>query len=313
MVTQITETGKVKRTYIGSAHIAGILGIEGAYGTEFSIAHELRTGESVFDDEENLPEPISLGIELEPYVLKTYCRQERAKIEQTQPRYKMPFRDQLAATPDALVRCDDGRYRLVDAKVVGDYKWSEVPMRYEASSQWQLGIARADGAQVTECDLAVYHLPARRLCVYRVEFNEEWFETAVEYAIQWWRAYVVEGKTPPVTGHRATSDILKRIQANVGKTVNLDTQADLIEALATANAELKAAEERRDSIRNKLFAVMGDAEIGLVDGKPRFTWKAQKGRESLDQKALKADHPDLYESYLRTGASFRVARIVGGK
>jgi len=304
---------KPRRNYIGSAHIAGILEIEGAYGTQFSIAHELRTGESVFDDEENLPEPISLGIELEPYVLKTYARQERAKIYQSQPHFKMPFRNQLAATPDAIVQSEDGHYRLVDAKVVGDYKWSEVPMRYEASSQWQLGIARADGAQVNECDLAVYHLPARRLVVYRIEFNPEWFETAVEYAIQWYRAYVIDGKTPPVTGHRATSEILKRIQANVGKSVNLDDKADLIEALAAANAELKTAEERRDAIRNKLFSVMGDAEIGLVDGKPRFTWKAQKGRESLDQKALKADHPDLYQSYQRTGASFRVARIVGGK
>ena len=173
MVTQVTEAVKVneRRNYIGSAHIAGILEIEGAYGTQFSIAHELKTGESVFDDDENLPEPISLGIELEPYVLRSYAKKERAKIYQSQPHFRMPGWDFLAATPDAMVESDDGFYRLVDAKVVGDYKWSEVPMRYEASSQWQLGIARAAGANVEECDLAVYHLPARRLVVYRVPFN----------------------------------------------------------------------------------------------------------------------------------------------
>lgn len=313
MVTQGSIMDKPKRNYIGSAHIAGILGIEGAYGTQFSIAHELRTGESVFDDDENLPEPISLGIELEPYVLRLYCRQERAETYQSQPHYKMPGRDYIAATPDAMVRSDDGTYRLVDAKVVGDYKWSEVPMRYEASSQWQLGIARAAGAIVDECDLAVYHLPARRLVVYRVPFNSDWFETAVDYVIGWWREYVVNGKTPPVTGKAADTSILKRIQANIGKTVSLDGQAELIEAYAAAKVELKAAEERHDAVKNKLCALMGDAEIGLIDGTPRFTWKAQKGRETLDQKALKADHPDLFQSYSRTGASFRVARIVGVK
>lgn len=313
MVTQATEMTTQKRNYIGSAHIAGILEIEGAYGTPFSIAHELKTGESVFDDEENLPEPISLGIELEPYVLKSYCKKEGAKIYQTQPHFRMPGWDCLAATPDAWVHSADGNYRLVDAKVVGDYKWTEVPLRYEASSQWQLGVAIASGVNVTECDLAVYHLPARRLMVYRVEFNAEWFDTAADFALGWWKAYVVGDKVPPVNGHKTTTEILKRIQASVGKTVNLDEQASLIEELATATAELKAAEERRDSVRNKLLALMGDAEIGLVDGKPRFTWKAQKGRETLDQKALKADHPDLYEAYTRTGASFRVARIVGGK
>lgn len=311
MVTQASEMVKVQRNYIGSAHIAGILEIEGAYGTPFSIAHELKTGESVFDDDENLPEPISLGIELEPYVLKTYAKKEGAKINHTQPHFRMPGWDCLAATPDALVQSADGQYRLVDAKVVGDWKWSEVPLRYEASSQWQLGIAKAAGANVDECDLAVYHLPARRLVVYRVAFNAEWFDTAADYAIQWFKTYVQGDRMPPVNGHRTTTEILRRIQASVGKTVDLD--GSLVEALEAATAERKAAEERENAIRNKLFAQMGDAEIGLVDGKPRFTWKAQKGRESLDQKALKADHPDLFEAYTRTGASFRVARIVGGK
>lgn len=311
MVTQGTKM--TTRDYIGSAHIAGIMEIEGAYGTPFSIAHELKTGESVFDDEENLPEPISLGIELESYVLRSYEKKEGAKISRMQPHFRMPGFDCLAATPDAIARCADGHHRLIDAKVVGDYKWTEVPMRYEASSLWQLGIARSAGANVTDCDLAVYHLPARRLMVYRVTFNEEWFEVAADFAIAWWKAYVIGDKIPAITGHKSTTEILKRLQATTGKAVNLDADADLIELLEAATADVKAAEERRDAIRNKLFALMGDAEIGLVDGKPRFTWKAQKGRESLDQKALKADHPDLYEAYTRTGASFRVARIVGGK
>jgi predicted phage-related endonuclease len=313
MVTESREMSKVRRDYIGSAHIAGILEIEGAYSTPFSIAYELKTGESVFDDDENLPEPISLGIELEPYVLKSYAKKEGAVIYQTQPHFRMPGWSCLGATPDAMVLGEDGQYRLVDAKVVGDYKWSEVPLRYEASSQWQLGIARAAGANVDQCDLAVYHLPARRLMVYRVEFSAEWFEMAADYAIAWFKAHVIGDKIPHINGHKTTTDILKRIQASIGKTVNLDGHAELFERLAEANAEYKAAEERRDEARNQIMALMGDAEIGLVDGKPRFTWKAQKGRESLDQKALKADHPDLYEAYVRTGASFRVARIVGGK
>lgn len=311
MVTDATE--KTKRHYIGSAHIAGILEIEGSHGTPFSIAHELTTGESIFDDAENLPEPISLGIELEDYVLRQYAKQEKARMFQAQPHFRMPGWDCLGATPDAFVHSRDGFYRLVDAKVVGDYKWTEVPLKYEASSQWQMGIARAAGAHVDECDLAVYHLPARRLSVYRVTFNVEWFEAAADFAIQWWRRHVINGETPPITGHKATSEILRRIQATIGKTVELDDAADLIDALAAATAERKQAEEREDAIRNKLFARMGDAEIGLVNGKPRFTWKVQKGRESLDQKALRADHPDLYESYTRTGGSFRVSRIVGGK
>ena len=302
-----------KRDYIGSAHIAGILGIEGAYGSELSIAHELKTGESIFDDEENLPEPINLGIELEPYVLKLYAKTESARIRAEQPHYRLPGWPMIGATPDAIAVSASGESRLVDAKVVGDYKWSEIPLRYEASSQWQLGIARAAGEDVTECDLAVYHLPARRLVSYRVTFHEEWFNGASDYAIDWYRRYVVGDELPPITGHRATTDILKKIQASIGKTVSLDDHAELIDQLATATEDLKAAEEIRDTFRNQLMALMGDSEIGLVDGKPRFTWKAQKGRTSLDQKALKADHPQIFAEYVKQNPSFRVPRIVKGK
>lgn len=309
MIPQATE--KVKRDYIGSGHIAGVMRVDGAFSSQLAIARELKTGESNLDMDD-LPEPVALGIELEPYVLKAYARAERAEILMTQPHYRYPGWDCLGATPDALVKGADGALRLVDAKVVGDWKWDEVPLKYEASSQWQIGIA-GEVLGVRECDLAVYFLPARRLKVFRVTANPEWFDDAADYAIEFYRRYVIGSEIPPADGHRSTSEALKKLQASIGKVINIDDHVNLIAELEEAGAVLKAAEERRDTARNMLCAVMGDAEIGLVDGKPRFTWKAQQGRESLDQKALKADHPEIYEQYVRRGASFRVPRILKGK
>lgn len=295
------------RDYIGSAHIAGILGVPGAFGSQISIAHELRTGESDLDPD-NLPDAIELGNRLEDFVLDRYCRRERAELIQTQPHYRYPGWDCLGCTPDALVRGGDGILRLVDAKVTGDYRWDDVPMKYEASSQWQIGIAN-QVVGVTECDLAVYHLPARSLKVYRISFNRDWFDPAADFAIEWFRRYVTQGHIPPVDGHRATTDALKRLTASVGKFVNLDDQAHLIEEYEAAEAIVKAAEADRDLKKNRLMAAMGDAEIGLVGTEPRVTWKQQAGRKSLDQKALEADMPDVFARYQKQGAPFRVMRF----
>lgn len=305
------QTAKPKRDYIGSAHIAGILGIDGAYGSPVSIAHQLKTGENDLD-EDNLPDAVELGLELEEFVLRRYAKRERSEILQTQPHYRYPAWDCLGCTPDALVRGSDGVLRLVDAKVVGDYRWDEVPDRYEASSQWQIGIAHETNG-VTECDLAVYHLPARMLKVYRVELNREWLDVAADRAIDWWRDYVIGGKIPPVDGKAATTAYMKRIPASTGKAVNLDHCPTLVDDLEAAEDVFKAAEEDRDFKRNLLFAEMGDAETVLIDGTPRFTWKQQAGRNSLDQKALEADYPEIFAQYVRRGKAFRVPRILKRK
>lgn len=295
------------RDYIGSAHIAGILGIEGAFGSQISIAHELRTGESDYDPD-NLPDSIELGNRLESFVLDRYCRRERAELIQTQPHYRYPGWDCLGCTPDALVRGADGILRLVDAKVTGDYRWDDVPMRYEASSQWQIGIAH-EVVGVTECDLAVYHLPARSLKVYRITLNKEWFDPAADFAIEWYRRYVTQGHMPPVDGHKATTEALKRLQVTPGRMVNLDDQAYLIEEYESAEAAYKAAEADRDLKRNRIMAALGDSEIGLIGSEPAVTWKQQAGRKSLDQKALEADMPEVFAKYVKQGAPFRVMRF----
>lgn len=313
MVTRIEAEVK-QRNYIGSAHIAGIMGIEGSYGSEYSIAQELRTGESVFDNDD-LPEPISLGIELENYVLRAYAKKEKAEIIEFQPHYRSRVADSdcLGATPDALVQSVDGTLRLVDAKVVGDWKWHEVPPRYEASSQWQLGNAVNCGVDVNECDLAVYHLPARRLAVYRITFNKTWFDEAADFAVGWFNAYVRDGHTPPIDGSTYTSDALRKVRADIGKSSNIDHLKPLIDLHNRYSRIVKWADDRASQMINTLCDALGTSEVGLIDGKPAFTWKEQKGQTRIDSTALKADMPDIYERYAKQGNAYRVHRFVKTK
>lgn len=57
-------------------------------------------------------------------------------------------------------------------------------------------------------------------------------------------------------------------------------------------AELK---ELEDKARPALEEALGDATEGTLDGRVVVTWKFYK-RRALDQQALKAEFPEIYES-----------------
>lgn len=70
-------------------------------------------------------------------------------------------------------------------------------------------------------------------------------------------------------------------------------------------AELK---ELESAARAQVEAAMGEADEGQIDGETVVTWSRSK-RRSLDQKALKEDHPELVEEY-KTTTEVRTFNVV---
>lgn len=85
--------------------------------------------------------------------------------------------------------------------------------------------------------------------------------------------------------------------------IDLSHRADLVLAARSADerrrfhlAEAEKYERARDEIRDELAREMGDAEVGLVNGKPVITKK-----ESMQFAVAKfrEAHPDIFEAYKR--------------
>lgn len=87
--------------------------------------------------------------------------------------------------------------------------------------------------------------------------------------------------------------------------------AGYIAALAEAREAKGLAEEREKAAKDALARLMLDGEVGTINGVTAVTWKMSKGRESLDQKALKAAHPEIVSEFTKQGAGFRVMRLTG--
>lgn len=87
-----------------------------------------------------------------------------------------------------------------------------------------------------------------------------------------------------------------------------DLLADIRE-LQTVKAQGKDVEEREKALKARIALRMKSAKAIESNGDILLTWNEQKGRTSLDQKALQEAHPDIYNQFMKQGAPIRVMRM----
>ena len=291
-----------RKTYLGSADIASLYGVEGAFGSPYEVWARKRGLAPPIE----MNEAMEVGLILEDYVLSRYEREEGETIGAKQVFFRHPDYDFLGSTIDGLIMKDGRAVRIVEAKTTRDYKWDEVPLRYEAQVQWQMGVSG-----IGEADLTVLHRPDLQLKTYRLQFNPTIFNVLLDRAVDFWMGFVEPGTAPETDGLSATTEALKAIAATPDKVVEIDHLADRLEALKAAKLMAKEAEERVEAITNELRAALGDAEIGTIAGEKAITWKSSF-TSRLDTKKLKAEEPALAERFT-TKTESRTFRIVGVK
>lgn len=88
-------------------------------------------------------------------------------------------------------------------------------------------------------------------------------------------------------------------------TVDLPTDAtNWLALIRQCDRDIKDLEETKKLARGHLERMMGDAELGLVDGRPAVHWTVVSSRR-LDHKKLKEQAPDLVEACTVTQLSRR--------
>lgn len=94
--------------------------------------------------------------------------------------------------------------------------------------------------------------------------------------------------------------------------VDIDDLAGWVEADRNLTAQIVALdlskaelEQARDIVRDQLRERIGDAHEARIGGRPVITYRPAKAGTYLDQKSLKADHPELVEQYQKTKKAAR--------
>lgn len=185
------------------------------------------------------------------------------------------------------------------AQEFGEVGTDEVPIRYVLQCTHQMIVT---GYRRAHLAALIGGNDARR---YVIEYDPELAAALIARAEDFWRH--VETRTPPevVTLHDADK------RWPISKDIQLETDVPTVvalEKLKDLKGKIKALETEAEAHELTVKKFLGEADC-LIDttGKTLATWRMQS-RETLDMKALTADHPEIAAEYKRV-SKFRVLRI----
>lgn len=275
MTTDIDRTAT-----IGGSDVAAILGIS-PFRTALDVWRE-----KVLRQSDSIDTPATrAGVRFEPYVRDAYARMlpEGSKVWQPAPTVQGPFR----ASPDGLAEVA-GWQRLVEIKTTalgrdwGANGSDEVPMHYAVQALWYMDILGLEDA-----DFPVLSWPydtrdllglapdeivaAVELRVFKVRYSPSLAKDIRAKVRQFWEANVIAETPPPA----ANLEDAKRLAWSVtGKCVEL-TEAEVAALIERdkLKAEIKERQQQVDTLDFVLRTKLGDAEHGMVAGRPVINCK----------------------------------------
>lgn len=221
-----------------------------------------------------------LGVDLEPWLLDQATTLLDRPVTRTPHRmYAHPTYPWRLCSPDGWVPADR---RLVEAKTAGigsgygiPHGWDDdrVPLGYEVQCRWQMHVMDVD---VVEVVALVAGMGLLRRTVHRNPAIEIDLVAQVD---EWWHRYVVGGQEPPFEANDNDTVAFLYPQSNQ-QAVDLDDTdaAALIGRRIHAAERKQLAETEIALIDTRLKALLGDNELGRIDGRVAYTWAPRKGR-----------------------------------
>lgn len=296
-----------RRKGIGGSDALAALGLS-QYGSRYSVWAE----KSGLLREQDDREVMRWGRLLEPVIAEEF--QQRTGIEATTcGLMRHVERGWQLASVDRLT-ADGG---VLEVKTTSAYKsadWDDDQLADAAEAQLQHYLA------VTGLDhgYAAALIGGQRLEIRHVERDDRLISLMVEAQAELWQM-VQDGTAPALDGSDATAKALAELYPNsVEREVEVDAGAVArLRASLGWNDEIKTLKAARDSVKNEVAALMGDGNVAKHNGQQVATWKNTGDFDaerftadhpdvaaqhlvtvaSLDEKAIKAAHPELYAAY----------------
>jgi putative phage-type endonuclease len=287
-----------RKEHLGSSDMAAVLGLDPRH-TPYDIWLQ-KTGKLIDTDENS--DAMYAGTMFENGVLD-HAERELGKLARNQYRSAKDRGIPLGANLDAIVVASG---LPVEAKTTGlfgpvlehwgDAGTDEVPERVIIQVHVQM-----------ICTLTITaHVPAfiggRGFVMYQVPYEPTIGEVISETADRFWNKHVLADIPPD--NSLPTAKVIKRIRREPESVVDIDYS--LIDMWLQAKEIVKAAESEKDRAEAEMLAALGQAEGGATTV-GLLTYYAQS-RSSVDTKALKAEHPEIYQEYERV-STYRVPRF----
>lgn len=292
---------KFRNLGIGGSEAAVIVGMN-KWKSPFQLWLEKR--EEVEPEDLSDNEYVYWGNVLEQVVADRFCELTGKKVQRRGllQSEEYPF---MLASVDRMVVGENAGLECKTANGFAGKQWEddEVPDAYYIQCQHYMA--------VTGCErwyIAVL-IGGNKFIWKCIERNPHDIDILISAEKAFWNKVQFD-VMPEVDGSENCAFALsERFEGGHIEPVELDSEAGYIlgriDELQTLTKELTNEIEEN---KNKLRLMLGNNEIGLV-GDRKVTWKTQAGRTTIDSKKLKADLPDVFSKYAKTGNESRVLRI----
>lgn len=282
---------------IGGSDVSIIAGIN-----PFKSVHQLwleKTGQ--IEPEQTESEYAHFGTLLEPIVRKEFTERTGIKVRQKHMLLQSSEYPFMYADLDGVIN-EGGELAIFEAKTASQYKmetWEEgVPAGYILQVQHYMAVTGAKKTYIAALvggNHFVYHV---------VERDEVMIAKIIAMEKYFWENYVIGGVEPIPDGSEATTNYFNsKFSESNGQIIELPEEALAIcKEYERLSEQLKELETAKSAAANQLKSYLKEAEAGIV-GDRKIVWK-QIFKNSLDQKRLKEEKPDIYNGYV-TQSSYR--------
>ena len=289
---------QIRRGYIGGSDAGAIIGMN-PYASAFSVWAE-KTGK-VPEFEGNIS--TRTGTLLEDLVARLFMEETGKKVQ------RMNFTIVNAAFPFACANIDReiiGEDAILECKTtnsfvnVKKFRTGEYPEMWYAQMTHYLAVTGAKKAYLavlSEC---------RDFRVFELERDEEEIKALMDAEREFWNTYVLTKKTPPVDGHSATGEAIKKMfDIDDGSTADLSGLEHVFDQRKSLIAHQKAVKSQIDELDNSIKLAMKNDSEGSCGGF-RVSWKVQT-TSGIDREAIKRDYPEIdFSKYVTQSRVFRV-------
>ena len=279
-----------RRSGIGASDIAAVMGVS-PWSTPRQVWIQKTTPEA---PEAMQNEDMSWGLRMESLILDEAAERIGIEIPKTSRGLMLRNIDRswMLATVDGITAEIPGQ--IVEAKKVDDWSWDQIPDHYMMQVQWQLAVTGYDKGWI-----AALHR-GRRLELYPVLRDEEVIAGLVEAGERFW-LLVEQVEPPPVSAD--DSEYLGWLWPDSVEAA-VEIPEELAEDLRERKADLARAKAWYETAVAMVKDYLGEADTAVVGQEVVATWKTSKSNR-LDVKMLRAEEPDIAETYTKKGTSRR--------
>ena len=245
------------------------------------------------------------GTVLEQAVADRFCELTGKKVRR-QGMVQSTSDEWLLANVDRMVVGENAGLECKTANGFSAKQWDgdAVPDSYYLQCQHYMAVTGCETWYIA-CLIG-----GNRFVMKEIPRNEDDIVALIQAEAEFWHRNVQEGIMPDVDGSKSCSQALaEKFPGGMVDAIDLTADAETllgeIDELQEAEARIK---EQIEAKKNKIKLLMEDHEVAYA-GERKITWKTQAGRTTIDSKKLKAEMPETFEKYSKTGNPIRVFKI----